>query len=111
MGADDRIFLARREVFNLPELPLRNELLRKYAEYVHPLLPLLDLADFLKAIDSDDGQVQISLMLVYTVLAAAASFLEDSLLQAAGFLDRNSARKALFQRAKVRMIVTYFGDS
>lgn len=103
MAVDDLVLLADRGVFRLPEPTLRNELLRQYANYVYPLLPLMDLREFLTAIDSDDGHCQISLMLFYAVLSAASSFLDIHLLQAAGFADRKAARKAFFQRAKVRM--------
>jgi hypothetical protein len=107
---DDIAFLTDRGVFNVPESPLRDEILKSYAEYVHPLLPLLDLSELLKAIYSGAEHCRISLMLFYAILLAGASFVNISILRAAGFPDRKNARKVFFQRTKVRAIGTLVGD-
>jgi hypothetical protein len=102
MNPEDLGILAGKWVFRMPDITVRNELLRKYAEYVHPLLPLLDLREFLQAIDSDDGHIQLSLMLFYAVMSAAAAYVDIRHLHAEGFVNRKAARKAFFQKAKVR---------
>jgi hypothetical protein len=106
IAVEDIVLLTNRGVFELPHLELQNELLQKYAEYVHPLLPLLDLHELLKAVYSGDDHVKISLMLLYAILSAAASFADLHVLIAAGFPDRKTARKAFFQKAKVRADAT-----
>ena len=100
--ADDLAFLASKGVFRLPEIPLRTELLRQYTAYVHPLLPVLDIREFLQAIESEDGDTRLSLLLFYAVMSAAASYADIHLLQAEGFIDRKAARKSYFHKAKVR---------
>ena len=80
---------------------MRDELLRAYICYVHPLLPLLDLEDFLKAIDGGDGSNTISLILFQAVMFAGASFVDMSHLESEGFQYRKQARKAFFTRVRV----------
>lgn len=101
---DDLTLLAARGVFKLPESQLQNELLRKYAEYVHPLLPLLDLEELLKAVFSGEEQYRVSLMLFYAIMSAGAAFVDLQVIRAAGFPDRKVARKVFFQRAKVSSV-------
>ena len=100
---EDLVLLADRGAFDLPHTTLRNQLLREYSNYVHPLLPILNLPQFLQAIFSEKSDSQLSLMLFYTVMATATSFTEPHILQEAGYSDRPSARRALFQKAKVRI--------
>ena len=102
MPADDLAFLASKGVFQLPEIALRTELLRHYAAYVHPLLPVLDLREFLQAVESEAGDTRLSLLLFYAVMCAAASYADIRLLHAEGFIDRKAARENYFHRAKVR---------
>lgn len=99
-GQDDIEFLSKKGVFTLPNDELRTELLRSYARYVHYSLPLLDIENFVALIE-ENGPNQISLMLFHAVIFAAAAFIDFPLLQAQGYESIKSARKHLFQKAKV----------
>ena len=98
---DDIEFLNKKGALTLPKDELRDQLLRSYVQHVHPFLPLIDIEDFLAPIEEESGSSQISLMLFHAVMFAAAAYIDFSLLQAEGHESRKSARKFLFQKAKV----------
>ncbi|RMZ82000.1 hypothetical protein DV737_g2311, partial [Chaetothyriales sp. CBS 132003] len=85
----------------MPNTGLRNELLRCYAQYVHPYLPLLNLQDFIIPIERNDGHNPISLLLFQAVMFAGTSFIDMGYLIAEGFDTRKAARRAFFQRVKL----------
>jgi Fungal Zn(2)-Cys(6) binuclear cluster domain len=107
MLADDLVLLVERGIFNLPEVALRNELLRAYSNYVHPLLPILDLRHVSIAIISVETDSHLSLMLFYAIMACGTTFADSHALESAGYFDRKAARKAIFQKAKVRVLSAY----
>jgi hypothetical protein len=101
----DILLLAERGVFNLPETALRNELLRNYTNYVHPLLPVLDLRQFLKVIGYEETNCPVSLMVFYAVMACGTFYVESHTLEIAGYVDRKTAQEIFFQKAKVIMLL------
>ena len=54
-GYDDITYLQNKGALAIPDSELRNELLRSYAEYMHPFMPLLNLHRFVRIIDQNDG--------------------------------------------------------
>jgi hypothetical protein len=107
MLADDLVLLVERGIFNLPEMAMRNELLRAYSNYVHPLLPIVDLRHVSKAIVSEETDLHLSLLLFYAIMACGTSFVDSNALESAGYLDRKAARKTFFEKAKVRRSIRY----
>lgn len=99
--AEDVDYLQRKGAFLIPETPLRNELLRCYVQHVHPYTPLLELQDFLGAIQKNDGSSIISLLLFQAVMFAATAYIDMRYLTAQGYESRKAARKAFFQRIKL----------
>lgn len=99
--AEDIDYLQRKGAFLIPETPLRNELLRCYVQHVHPYTPLLELQDFLGAIQKNDGSSIISLLLFQAVMFAATAYIDMRYLTAQGYESRKAARKAFFQRIKL----------
>jgi len=102
IAADDIEWLERKGTLIVPEIGLRNELLRSYVQYVHPYTPVLDLKDFLQPIERNDGTTQISLLLFQAVLFAATAYIDIRSLRELGYESRKAARKVFFHRAKVR---------
>ena len=98
---DDVEYLQKKGALTVPEPKLRNELLRSYVQYVHPYMPLLDLNDFLSAIERNNGSSAVSLLLFQAVMFAGTAFIDMRFLQAQGFESRKVARKVFFQRARV----------
>lgn len=98
---EDVDYLAAKGALTLPDIPLRNELIKAYIHYVHTYMPLLDLEEFLQTIVQNDGVHRISLLLFQAVMFAGMAFVDMKHLQAAGYHSRKSARKVFFQRARL----------
>lgn len=89
----------------VPNKKLRNEL-RIYVQFVHPLLPFVDLNDLLEAINRNNGSAQISLTVFHAMMFAAAAFVDIAILRAEGYGTRKATRKSYFEKAKVRPFTT-----
>ncbi|KKK16428.1 C6 transcription factor (Ctf1B) [Aspergillus rambellii] len=98
---EDIDYLAMKGALTVPDVSLRNELLKAYIHYVHTYMPLLDLDDFLQTIAQNDGIHRMSLLLFQAVMFAGTAFIELRHLHAAGYSTRKAARKAFFQRARL----------
>jgi hypothetical protein len=72
----------------IPQGELFTRLLRAYAKFVHPFMPLLDLGDFVRGIKNGTA----SPLLIQAMGFAAAPFLDDT----------RGMRETMFKRAKVR---------
>jgi hypothetical protein len=94
-------YLLAKGALDLPSDNLRNQLLRGYIEFVHGLLPILELHDFLNIIEKGDGVTgRLSLLLVQAVMFAGAAFVDMQHLRAAGFIGRRDARKSYYEKAR-----------
>ena len=113
ISADDVEYSQKKGVLDVPEIGLRNQLLRSYVQYVHPYMPSIDLQEFLRPIELDDGSERIRLLLFLAVMFAATAYVEMPLLKMEAYDDRKSARKAFFQKVKVRFHerITVYGRS
>ncbi|CAI7639273.1 unnamed protein product [Penicillium glandicola] len=98
---EDIDYLAVKGALTIPDVTLRNELLKSYVHYVHTYMPLLDLEEFLQNIVHNDGIHRISLLLFQAVMFAGVAFIDMKHLQAAGYQTRKVARKVFFQRARL----------
>ncbi|KAJ6109736.1 hypothetical protein N7486_001971 [Penicillium sp. IBT 16267x] len=98
---EDIDYLAAKGALTIPDVALRNELLKAYIHYVHSYMPLLDLEEFLQTIVQNDGVHRISLLLFQAVMFAGMAFVDMKHLQAAGYQTRKAARKIFFQRARL----------
>lgn len=103
IAAEDVGYLFAKGALTLPAIPLQNALLQAYVEYVHPYMPLMDLHNFLGIVNSRDGlNGQCSLFLYHAVMFAATAFVDMKHLREAGYSTRKAARKAFFQKTRVR---------
>ncbi|KAJ5286876.1 hypothetical protein N7478_002562 [Penicillium angulare] len=98
---EDIDYLGAKGALTIPDVTLRNELLKAYIHYVHSYMPLLDLEEFLQTIVQNDGIHRISLLLFQAVMFAGMAFVDMKHLQAAGYQTRKIARKIFFQRARL----------
>jgi hypothetical protein len=103
LSDDDITYLSRKGALTIPPVQLRNALLRSYVECVHPFFPLIELERLLMIIEYGDGEKgRISLLLFQSIIFAASAFVPVECINAAGYLSRKEARKAFFERARVR---------
>jgi hypothetical protein len=98
---DELEYLQSRGALSLPEPSIRDQLLRSFLLYVNPYLPVLDVQEFLNAIEGEAGN-KISLILFQAVMFAGTAFTDSQVLLDAGFEDRNTARAHFFEKVKVR---------
>lgn len=98
---EDIDYLAAKGALSIPDVSLRNELLKAYVHYVHTYMPLLDLEEFLQTVVQNDGIHRISLLLFQAVMFAGMAFVDIKHLKAAGYQTRKAARKIFFQRARL----------
>jgi hypothetical protein len=104
IAPDDVEYLSKKGALTVPEVSLRNELLRSYLEYVHPYMPLLELHDFLNIVERGNGTTgKLSLLLFQAVMFAGTAFVDMKHLENAGYMTRKAARKVFFQKTRVRM--------
>ncbi|KAM0263713.1 hypothetical protein ACHAQJ_001027 [Trichoderma viride] len=76
-----------------------DELVRCYFQHVHFFLPIIDAPAFLNEYCSN-GSRNISLLLYWSMLLAAANFVDTDVLQNAGFATRKAMKTAMYERAK-----------
>ncbi|KAK1238144.1 hypothetical protein MKX08_002723 [Trichoderma sp. CBMAI-0020] len=76
-----------------------DELVRCYFQHVHFFLPIVDAPAFLNEYCSN-GSRNISILLYWSMLLAAANFVDTDVLQKAGFTSRKAMKTAMYERAK-----------
>lgn len=97
----DLEFLRAKGAFEIPDVPLRTELIKAYIQYVHPFMPLLSLEEFLSTTSQDTPYRQLSLLLFQAVMFAGTAFVPQEFLFMAGFDSRKATRKLFFERVRV----------
>ena len=100
-SAEDIVFLEHKGALSAPPVSLRNDLLRKYVQYVHPFLPMIDIEDTLQQIQNNGPPDQVSLLLFQAMMFAATAYVDPRLVKEAGYSDRKAMRKVFFQKVKV----------
>lgn len=94
-------FLMRKGVFTVPDIHIRNELLKIYIQNVHPNMPFLNLDLFLQHIILDENTPAVSLLLFHAVMFAAAVFIDPCHLCEGGYLTPAYALRRFYDRVKV----------
>ena len=101
LTSDDIQYLEKKGALSIPAVPLRDELLRCYAEFVHPFMPLLNLHELVGAIDRNDGVQSASLLLFQAIMFAGVATADMRFLKAAGYTTRREARREFFAKARL----------
>jgi hypothetical protein len=94
-------FLHWRGALSVPQGAFRESLLRAYICYVHPYLPLLDLEEFLSAIEDDGKSRTVSLTLFQAVMFAGSTFVDMDVLEREGFKSHEQARRKFYCKVRV----------
>ncbi|EKG19593.1 hypothetical protein MPH_03457 [Macrophomina phaseolina MS6] len=111
IGPDEIAYLDKKGALTIPATELKTELLRAYIEFVHPYMPLLDLHEFLRIIDCNDGsRGKMSLILFQAVMFAGSAFADFKFLRKAGYANRKEARKDFFQKTRLLYDFDYEQD-
>ncbi|TDZ20213.1 Cutinase transcription factor 1 beta [Colletotrichum orbiculare MAFF 240422] len=106
LAPEDVNYLRSKGAFTLPPPRIRDELIRLYFHYVHPFAPILDANEFIT--EYEKGKQ--SLLLLWSMFVASASFVDDSLLTEDFYTSRRSLKRAVYQRAKALYDADYEKD-
>ncbi len=101
LGQDEIMFLERKGALTIPSVGLRDALLKAYAEFVHPYMPLVNLHELVATIDQNDGSQTISLLLFQAIMFVGVATVDMRFLKAAGYATRRDARREFFQKTRV----------
>ncbi|KAH9838957.1 C6 transcription factor (Ctf1B) [Teratosphaeria destructans] len=105
LSMDDIMYLEKKGSLAIPPPPLRDELLRSYAEFIHPYMPLLNLHRVVGIIDRADGSEAVSLLLFQAIMFAGVASVDMRYLKSAGYQSRRDARRDFF--AKTRLLYDF----
>ena len=100
LGYDEIVFLEKKGALTIPPVDLRNALLRSYAEFVHPYMPLINLHEIVEIIDHNGGLQTISLLLFQAIMFAGVATVDMRYLKSAGYSSRRDARREFFQKTR-----------
>lgn len=77
----DLDYLWKKGALIIPEDELRDALLRCFALFVYPLMPVIELGEFFASVENNSQTNTVSLMLFQAEMAAAISYVDVSLLE------------------------------
>lgn len=101
LGPDEIMYLDKKGVLTIPPVSLRDALLKAYAEFVHPYMPLLNLHELVGTIDRNDGVQSVSLLLFQAIMFAGVATVDMRHLKSAGYATRRDARREFFQKTRI----------
>lgn len=101
LSNDDIAYLDKKGALTIPAVPLRDQLLKCFAQFVHPYMPLLNLHDLVRMIDVSDGTHAVSLLLFQAIMFSGVATVDIQYLEAAGYSSRRDARRDFFQKARL----------
>lgn len=101
LSSDDIMYLEKKGALAVPSVPLRDELLRCYTEFVHPLMPSINLHELVTTIDHNDGVQSVSLLLFQAIMFAGIATADMQYLKSAGYETRRDARRDFFAKTRV----------
>jgi hypothetical protein len=101
LGQDEIMFLERKGALTIPPVPLRDALLKEYAEFVNPYMPLLNFHEVAGIIDCNDGSQTLSLLVFQAIMFAGVATVDMRYLKSAGYVTRRDARREFFQKTRV----------
>lgn len=105
LTAMDIGYLANKDALHIPDREFVKELLRTYADVVHPFMPVLDLESFVSPVLHEAGTGQgnnpVSLLVFQAVMFVSVAFVGADFIRSRGYGGRKAARKAFFGRVRL----------
>lgn len=94
-------FLRSQGAFEIPPQGLRDALLMRYFEFVHPQLPLVNFHHVLQAVASNGTKGKISLLLFQAMMLAGSSFVDAQYIFQAGYPCRMALRREYAEKLRL----------
>ncbi|KIW89886.1 uncharacterized protein Z519_09315 [Cladophialophora bantiana CBS 173.52] len=111
LDADDIAYLEKKDAFTLPHPALRDDCLRCYYQFMHPLYPTVEFDKIWSTVHAPHGSTDnISLLLLQAVIFAGGMWTDVRLVRKAGFLSRKAFRQSLDRRIRVLYDADYEDD-
>ncbi|VUC23904.1 unnamed protein product [Clonostachys rosea] len=105
LTAVDISYLASKYALHIPDREFVKELLRTYADVVHPFMPVLALESFVSPVLHEAGMGQgkspVSLLVFQAVMFVSGAFVSADFIRSRGYGGRKAARKAFFGRVRL----------
>ncbi|KAK6383950.1 hypothetical protein LTS17_003242 [Exophiala oligosperma] len=98
---DQLDFLKRCGALSPPQQSLQDQLFLSFLLYVFPFLPVLDVQDFIDAVEQRRPDRRISLILFQAVMFSWTAFVPIEALREAGFESRIAARAIFLRKVKL----------
>ncbi|KAI8288927.1 Cutinase transcription factor 1 beta [Colletotrichum sp. SAR11_240] len=106
LAPEDVNYLRSKGAFTLPPARVREAMIRCYFHYVHPFAPIVDANEFIT--EYEKGRK--SLLLLWSMFIAAASFVDENLLTEDFYPSRRALKRGMYQRAKALYDADYEKD-
>ncbi|KAJ5824739.1 Transcription factor [Penicillium robsamsonii] len=102
LPSEDIALLTSKDCLSLPPSDVIDEFFEQYFKHMHPLIPVLDEAEFWRIYrNNQSASPKISLFVLQSLLCASCPFVPLKILRQCGFDNRREARKKLYNRAKI----------
>ncbi|KAJ5127375.1 fungal-specific transcription factor domain-containing protein [Penicillium atrosanguineum] len=99
LSNDDREFLQKKGVYNLPKNDTCDRLIAAYLLHVHPIMPVIEADDLL--LHYQAGKLQYyNLSLLWSIFFAATNFVSNDIPEEEGYSSRREMKYAFYSRAK-----------
>ncbi|KAF4467217.1 Cutinase transcription factor 1 beta [Fusarium albosuccineum] len=102
LAIDDLAYLRSKGALTVPDGRLQDSLIQAYLEHVHPLLPLINIEDFVESVtEANETNSQVSLLFFQAVMFSGSAYVDMDTLKDAGFKTRKQARGTLYRRVRL----------
>ncbi|EYB24554.1 hypothetical protein FG05_06456 [Fusarium graminearum] len=104
LNANDVKYLDSQGCLRVPESNCLDNLIRTFFRYAHPILPVINEAEFWSSYDpltSDDNTSRVPVVLLSAMLFVACKYVDDSTIQSVQLDSAREARDRFFRKTKL----------
>ncbi|KAK7409220.1 hypothetical protein QQX98_008596 [Neonectria punicea] len=106
LSAEDLDYLYKQGCFVVPQRNILNEFVQQYFLHIHPMLPMLNEADFWALYhpqhsDSASGERMPLIVLQGILFTACSKFVSRNTIETLGFKSVHDAKSSFYKRAKL----------
>lgn len=99
---EDLMYLQKCGCFSFPPQELVLVILRRYAQFVHPLVPVLDLDEFIGIVQGTISK-RVSLLLYHAVMCAGLAAVDTDTILQFNYASKAAARRKMYTKAKASL--------
>lgn len=99
---EDLMYLQKRGCFSFLPQELIHVVLRRYAQFVHPIVPVLELDEFIGIVQGTIPK-KVSLLLYHAVMCAGLAAVDTETIFQFHHSSKAAARRKLYTKAKASL--------